>query len=260
MRKTICLVVAASTAVVAAVPAETKVRANRAADEVARAFVVNKFIREADFPVLPPDGNPVGTSKRNIAKFPRNGSHFAVLSTGDATKAPRRNKSEMTSANNNGPALRGTRDLVMMRVKLKVPNDRNCLRFGFKFLSEEFPEFVDSDFNDAFIADLDKTTWDSKRNSPVVESPHNFALDSRGNPIRVNTVGNAVVKRRFAKGSTYDAATRTLRASTPVTPGKHDLYLSIFDQGDRQYDSSVFIDAVRVVNRKNCKTGVVVDR
>jgi hypothetical protein len=154
--------------------------------------------------------------------------------------------------------IRGTRDAVMLRVKFTVPKGKNCLSFDFKFLSEEFPEFVDTDFNDAFIAELDKTTWSSNRGNPIVESPRNFARDSNGNPIRVNTVGNARVKRRHARGTTYDAATRTLRAQSKVTPGRHRLFLSIFDQGDRIYDSAVFLDKLKFKDRSRCKTGVVV--
>lgn len=260
MRRRACVVVAAVATVAVAVPAHTKVRASQDERAVVKTFVPTKFVRKADFPVVPPNGNPIGMSDRRIAKFPRAGSHFGILSTGNVKAATRRNKSEMTSYDNKGPVLRGTRDLVMVRVKLRVPENKNCLLFNFKFLSEEFPEYVDSEFNDAFIAELGKSTWFTKRQDPAVESPRNFARDANGNPIRVNSVGDAVVKRKYAKGSTYDAATRTLRASTPVKPGKRILFLSIFDQGDRQYDSAVFLDALRIQKRSNCETGVVVDQ
>ena len=59
--------------------------------------------------------------------------------------------------------------------------------------------------------------------------------------------------------TTHDGATRLLRASTPVSPGRRILYLSIFDQGDRQYDSAVFLDRLTLDNRKPCKSGEVKD-
>lgn len=62
-----------------------------------------------------------------------------------------------------------------------------------------------------------------------------------------------------AKGTTYDGATRLLRASTRITPGRHHLYLSIFDQGDRSYDSAVFLDQLVVGQRQACRTGVRAD-
>jgi len=262
MRKTTAGVLAAVLVVLTAVVAEARVRANRDAESVANSFMRKKDLQrpgaDADFVILPPQGNPAGYSNRKIAKFPTRGTHFSILSSGNVKASTRKNKSESLSHDNRGPVLRGTSDAVMMRLKFRVPKGKNCLSFEFKFLSDEFPEYVNSAFNDAFIAELDKTTWDSSRNNPVIESPRNFARDSRGNPIRVNTVGNARVKRRHARGTTYDAATRTLRAQRPVTRGKHTLFLSIFDQGDRQFDSAVFLDGLKFRDRSNCRSGVVV--
>ncbi len=45
-----------------------------------------------------------------------------------------------------------------------------------------------------------------------------------------------------ATGTTYDGGTPLLRARTPVSPGAHSLFLSIFDQGDHILDSAVFLD------------------
>jgi hypothetical protein len=39
---------------------------------------------------------------------------------------------------------------------------------------------------------------------------------------------------------------------------RHTLFLSIFDQGDRQYDSAVFLDGLKFRDRSSCKSGVVV--
>ena len=54
------------------------------------------------------------------------------------------------------------------------------------------------------------------------------------------------MRAEFAAGTTYDGATPALTAATPLTPGMHSLYLSIFDQGDHVYDSAVFVDNLRV--------------
>jgi hypothetical protein len=67
------------------------------------------------------------------------------------------------------------------------------------------------------------------------------------------------MRRRNARGTTFDGATRLFRASTPVTPGRHRLYLSIFDQGDRIYDSAVFLDNLRV-NRRPRRSGLAAER
>ena len=264
MRKTIGGLTVAALALTAA-PSEGKLRATRDARSIAGAFMKGTEIKsnafDADFLALPPEGRPVALSNRKVAKFPRRGNRFAMLSTGNSLKSLGPNKSKRLSANNRGAPFRGARDVVMLRTKFKVPKGNNCLSFRFKFLSEEFPEFVDSPYNDAFIAELDHSNWDSPRKDPSIDySPRNFAEDSMGNRISVNAVGDAAVKRKYARGTTYDAATRTLRASTPVTPGRHKLFLSIFDQGDRQYDSTVFVDGLRFNNRNNCRTGVVLDK
>lgn len=260
MRRAIPCALAGVLVAATAIVADARVRASRDAEAVANAFMRQQDLErrgaDADFIILPPQGNPAGFSDRKIARFPTRGSHFSILSTGNVKASTRKNTGGELSHDNKGPVVRGARDAVMLRLKFRVPRGKNCLAFEFKFLSEEFPEFVDSDFNDAFVAELDRTTWSSDRDSPVVESPRNFAKDSRGNPIRVNRVGDAAVKRRYARGTTYDAATRTLRARHRVSPGTHTLFLSIFDQGDRQYDSAVFLDGLKFRDRSSCKTGV----
>ena len=245
------------------VPAYSKVRASRDAKAVANAFMRDKDLQkggtDADFITIPPEGRPAGFSDKKLANFPRRGSHFAILSTGNTLFAPKPNMSEATSFNNHGPTFRGARDLVMLRVKFTVPKGNNCLFFNFKFLSDEFPEFVDENYNDAFIAELDESTWDSPRADPTIDyTPANFAEDADGNRISVNAVNDLAVARKHARGTTYDAATQILRASTPVTRGEHTLFLSIFDQGDRQYDSTVFVDGLRFARQSSCNSGVVV--
>ena len=144
-----------------------------------------------------------------------------------------------------------------MRVDLRVPSGANCLSFDFRFLSEEYPEFVGDLFNDAFVAELGRSTWTAgTKDDPEITAPDNFARDIQGNPIRVNRVGDTTMTAARAKGTTYDGATRRLRASTPIRPGNRRLYLSIFDQGDRIYDSAVFVDNLRTSRASKCRTGV----
>ncbi len=264
MNKRIGWLTVAAVALAPATAAEAKIFASTDTKAMANVFLRHSDLKssafDSDFVVLAPRGNPTGYSNGKIAHFPRRGTHFAMLSTGNVRFADHKNVSTSTSFNNQGPLLRGTRDLAMWRLQFAVPKGRNCLSFSFKFLSDEFPEFVDSQFNDAFIAELDQSTWDSPREDPTIDAaPDNFAKDSEGNRISVNAVGDAAVAAKYARGTTYDAATRTLRASTPVTSGRHSLYLSIFDQGDRQYDSTVFLDRLRFKRDASCETGVVLD-
>lgn len=233
----------------------------RAATRLARAIADDpKVVRRAVFSALPPRGNPAAVSSTPLAGFPISGKTYGILSSGNALFADGKNDEPDKGAANLGPLIRGARDVTILRVYLRVPKGANCLAVRFRFLSEEFPEFVKDEFNDAFIAELDKSTWQaSGAADPRIVAPDNFAVDGKGNPIRVNAVGPASVAKSRAKGTTYDAATRRLRASTRIKPGRHSLYLSIFDQGDRDYDSAVFLDRLTLKKSGSCASGVVID-
>lgn len=242
------------------VPDRSK-ESRRAGLQIARAIADDPSqVRSAAFSALPPFSNPAAISTKRLAGFPRDGGSFAILSTGSATRADSPNNSGQRSKSLGGPSIRGARDVTILRIVVNVPKEARCLSIRFRFLSEEFPEFVNDDFNDAFVAELDTSNWDaSSKEDPSITAPNSFATDTKGNPIRVNAVGDASVNASRAKGTTYDAATRLLRASTPVTSGRHILYLSIFDQGDRQYDSAVFLDRLTIDRHSPCKSGAVPD-
>jgi hypothetical protein len=151
-------------------------------------------------------------------------------------------------------------DVTILRIDLNVPVGANCMvGLDFRFYSEEFPEYVGSAYNDAFIAELDSSTWSTS--GSTISAPRNFAFDPSGNPISVNAAGVTSMSAANAGGTTFDGATPLLRAATPITPGAHRLYLSIFDQGDHVFDSAVLIDGLRfgVVTdpETQCKPGAV---
>jgi fimbrial isopeptide formation D2 family protein len=181
-----------------------------------------------------------------LTSFPTNGSTFGVLSSGNAGNVA--DAGTFTSVSNNGGNIRGNTDLdvTIMKTDLSVPTGRNCLSVDFQFLSEEFPDFVGSDFNDAFIAELDTSSWTTS--GSTITAANNFAFDPAGNVISINSTGIAGMSAAngagtaFDGGSTEGGATQLLRASTPITPGAHSVYFSIFDQGDQAYDSAVFLD------------------
>ena len=136
-----------------------------------------------------------------------------------------------------------------MKVDFVAPGDLNCLNMDYRFFSEEFPEYVNSGFNDAFIAELDTTTWSLVPDpSTGTDDDHGAGTTSRpatATASRSSTVGPTIVTADNAVGTTYDAGTGTLVAKTPVTPGPHSIYLSVFDSGDSIYDSAVFADNLR---------------
>lgn len=187
-------------------------------------------------------GTPHAVSDAPISSFPTDGTSFAILTTGNAAFADDPNVAGNTGANNGGLAVRGNtdRDVTVLKIDLDVPSTANCLTFDFKFYSEEYPEWVGSSYNDAFIAELDSSTWTTA--GTAISAPNNFAFDPSGDVISINSTGNTAMSVTAAAGTTYDGATPLLSASTQITPGAHSLYLSIFDQGDQILDSAVFVD------------------
>ncbi len=232
--------------------------ANPSATPVARAMARDKkLVRRAVFSAVPPSVRPTAVSTTRMAGFPTHGKTFAVMSTGRALDADNPNDSTSTGSSSGGPAIRGARDVTIMRIDLRVPSGDNCLSFDFRFLSEEYPETIGDIYNDAFIAELGVSNWNADGTTdPTIESPRNFARDTSSSPIRINKTGFTGMTSQRARGTTFDGATRKLRASTRILPGLRKLYLSIFDQGDRVYDSAVFVDNLRTSPALSCRTGV----
>src|SRR5262249_38619849 len=161
-----------------------------------------------------------------------------------------------------GGSARGNSDfdVSILKIDLSVPPSANCLTFDFRFLSEEYPGYVNSTYNDAFVAELDSSTWTTS--GSTISAPDNFAFDSSHNVVSINSTGIGGMSPAngagppFNGGTTYAAnnlnpprgngpaggATVLLHASHQVTPGAHSLYLSLFDQGDHVLDSAVFLD------------------
>ncbi|AYY13954.1 SGNH/GDSL hydrolase family protein [Actinobacteria bacterium YIM 96077] len=214
------------------------------ADEFASALGDPDVLVGAEFETGPPDSSAAIVGGDPIGGFPREGDEFVMLSTGDASMAYDPNDSGNTSSDF-GATDRGVNDPTVLRIDLDVPETANCLLgVDFRFLSEEFPEFVGTSFNDAFVAEVGETTWSV--GDQDVEAPRNFAFDEEGNPITINAAGAATMTEEEAGGTTYDGGTTLLTAATPLEPGPESLYFSIFDVGDGIFDSTILIDNIRV--------------
>ena len=257
---TLGLIVALATVGLGVGVAIAAINPNRDANQVAGAFTQSAppgSVTGSEFTVIPPEGNPAAVSDSELATFPLEGGTFAMLSSGDATLADDPNSAGDTSTVNNGGngGHGNVNDLVQLRVDLQVPQGANCLTLDFRFLSEEFPEFVGSQFNDAFIAELDQSSFQVGDDGSV-SAPNNFAFDENNNVITINTTGAGP---EGAAGTTYDGATPILRATTPITPGAHQIFLSVYDASDSIYDSTVFLDNLQLRNlpANQCQAGAV---
>jgi hypothetical protein len=215
--------------------------------------------QSATFVSHPASGSYEGTSDSAINSFPQGGLTFGLLSSGNVTFAPLADTSGSTSEDNGfATSDRGPSDFDTVIVginfadppRLVTDNDQSwCLSVDFRFLSEEYPEWVGSGYNDGFIAELDDTTWFTTGAplSPIV-APTNFGVTPVA--LTINGLGTDM-SVAGAKDTTYDGGTPHYRAYTnivPLAPGAlaHQVYFSVFDQGDHIYDSTVFLDALRV--------------
>jgi hypothetical protein len=217
-----------------------------AADIAATIAAPPTNVTGASYDSVPPTGTPNGTADSSLSSFPTHGATFGILTTGNVAFADDTNDNDDTSADLDGPNVRGDTDfdVTVLKVDLDVPASANCLTFDLQYYSEEFPEFVNTAFNDAFIAELDRSTWTTSESA--ISAPDNFAFDPSGDVISVNSSGNTSMNTANAAGTTYDGATPLLSASKQVSPGAHSLYLSTFDQGDQNLDSAVFLDSLTV--------------
>lgn len=217
-----------------------------AAMDIPAADLVSASLGTSD-----PAGVGVGTVPMGRF-FPRKSGTFAILSTGLASDAASPNNAENTSTFLAGLKTTQGQDMVQLRLRLRPPAGARCLAFDFAFYSEEFPEWVNSEFNDAFIAEIGGSTFQIVGNEVV--APLNFAIDTAGRVISVNTVFGVTAGTQ----TTYDGGTPLLRAVAALGPNAFpevDVVLSIMDLGDSIYDSAVFLDNFTWLFTANCATG-----
>lgn len=201
-----------------------------------------------------PDAGPVHRAFSSpLAGFPLEGDTFAILTTGNADAAPAGGGGNSVDAGGRTREPSRAFDVTVLKLDVNVPASANCLSFDFRFLSAESP----GTFNDAFVAELDRTSWTNVDNQ--VQAPDNFAFNPDGTPITVNGTGVTQSSADNASGTSYSLATQLLRASAQVNPGPHSLYLSILDQADAIVDSAVFVDRMRTtaVAPGQCQPGAV---
>lgn len=252
------LLVALATLPLLATPASAVINTSATALDLAEAIAEPGVVAGASFEAVPLNGTPNAVSDTPLTAFPTAGPTYAILTTGDANFADDPNTAGNTTAALGGGNIRGDTDfdVTVLRIDLNVPEGVNCLLgVEFQFLSEEYPEYVGSLYNDAFIAEVDESTWTTS--GSTISAPGNFAFDPSGDVVSINTTGATAMSEANAAGTTYDGATPLLTAATPITPGAHSLFLSIFDQGDQALDSAVFIDNLRLGTVENVETDCV---
>jgi hypothetical protein len=195
--------------------------------------------------------------------FPTDGTNGVVLTTGDVNdveNADQGNENDSTWYDESYPHGDFANDVTTLRLDVTVPPTANCVSLDYRFLSEEYPEYVGSEYNDAFIAEIDTDDWNNDTPKAIFR-PHDFAADPAGAPVSVNGVGPTAMLVSEATGTVFNAATGLVTTKQQITPGDHSLYFSIFDASDHILDSAVFLDNLRFINESSstCKPPLAKD-
>lgn len=141
----------------------------------------------------------------------------------------------------------------------------NTVSFRYVFGSEEYNEYVNTDFNDAFAFFLEGPGFPDGYINMV-------KVPGTNDPVSINTVNNGysagctpgvgATNSQFfvdnCNGQTiqYDGFTTVLTATATVTPlSTYRCYIVITDVGDGEYDSGLFIESYSLVSSINESLG-----
>lgn len=250
-----------------------------------------------DAKLVKPDGKAlpaasragVGEVKSLGVNKPREGKGIFVLSTGKAgvlgnggislappsTGTPKGYPKESPSCSDvpDSPPSAKAFDGAALQVKIRVPSNAKSFSYEHFFLTQEFPQYVCSKYNDFFVTMMTPI--------PAGLPDGNIAFDSKNNPIGVNSGlfrvckpgtwgigdngglggGGTTAQREFAceegpdllkgtgvekdkpNGDPGGGGTGWLTTSAPVTPGSEiTLLFAVWDSADGALDSTVMLD------------------
>ncbi|WP_062379687.1 choice-of-anchor L domain-containing protein [Demequina pelophila] len=178
-----------------------------------------------------------------LGTFPRTGDDYVILSTGVAADVPGGDPVDDLSTELGDARGADGNDLSQLSLTLVPPAGARCLALDYQLLSEEYPEFLDGEYNDVFTAELGRS--DVTVAGDRIEAPRSFAVDPDG---EIATVGTVLGFGR-ATDTGMDGTTVALEAHTRFVAGAEDgrftLVLSVQDIGDSVYDTAVLLDSFR---------------
>ncbi len=135
------------------------------------------------------------------------------------------------------------------RLEFDVIPGGDTLRFNFAFASEEYNEWVGSQYNDVFGFFI---SGPGIVGDPGIGNQKNIALVPNTNQaVTINNVNNGSNQAYFMDNAggqhiQYDGITRGLQAVSAVQPcATYRLKLIIADASDRKFDSGVFVERIQ---------------
>lgn len=143
--------------------------------------------------------------------------------------------------------------------------DANHVKFNYVFASEEYPEYVCSEFNDLFaflITGPNATTSVEETRNMAVIPGSATPSDPDGTIVAINTINSGesganastdtcelgysmyyVANDQYAEGIQYDGYTTKLTAEADIIPNTvYHMHISICNISDDKYDSGVFLE------------------
>lgn len=122
----------------------------------------------------------------------------------------------------------------------------DSINFRYVFASEEYPEYVGSEFNDVFAFFL---SGPNPSGGNYVNKNLAIVPGTPSTPVAINTVNDQTNTAYYVDNSTgntvqYDGFTKPLIAMASVVPcSTYTIRIAITDVGDGIYDSGVFLEA-----------------
>ena len=163
-----------------------------------------------------------------------------ILSTGLAVDADGPNVSDGWSTDNGRPgdadlsAIVGAETFDAAILEFDVVPASNTMSIRFVFASEEYPEFVDSDFNDVLAIFVNGVN----------------CANFNGRPVAINSINSTINGTFFVPNYTgtrnteFDGFTVPLDCVAAVNPGvPNHVKIAIADTSDAIYDAAVFLAA-----------------
>ncbi len=150
--------------------------------------------------------------------------------------------------------LGGTRTNDGIIIEMDIIPMADTLAFSYVFGSEEYDEYVCSEFNDIFAFFISGDGIDGVKNMAVLPgsttavSINNVNNGNPGNP-SCEPSNSTYYKKNDGAIIEYDGFTRLLEIKQKVTPGKtYHLKLCIADASDNALDSGILIEHTSVVS------------
>lgn len=128
-------------------------------------------------------------------------------------------------------------------LKFDFVSSTGKLFFNYVFASEEYNEYVNSQFNDEFQLRLNGTNIALLPGAGGVVSINNVNCGSNSAYYRNNSSGGSAGCVNQGLDIQYDGLTTVLTAAADVLVGTNTFEFLIFDRGDSSLDSGVFIQA-----------------